>query len=70
MVNKTGLIARISITYVLPTCILYLIFLMDFTVFLVFGGISRIYLNFAGPRQCDISEALHMAPMAPLSPNL
>ena len=37
------------------------IFLADFVVFRVFGGISRIsrkYLNFAGPRPREISEAL------------
>ena len=35
------------------------IFLADFAVFLVFFlGISRKYLNFAGPRPREISEAL------------
>ena len=37
------------------------IFLVDFTVFRVFlefRGILRKYLNFAGPRPCEISEAL------------
>ena len=37
------------------------IFLADFAVFRVFGefrGISRKYLNFAGPRPREISEAL------------
>ena len=37
------------------------IFLADFVVFRVFLGISRKYLNFAGPRPCEISEALHLA---------
>ena len=32
------------------------IFLADFAVF---RGISRKYLNFAGPRLCEISEALY-----------
>ena len=39
------------------------IFLADFAVFRVFWefrGISRKYLNFAGPRLREISEALHM----------
>ena len=37
------------------------IFPADFAVFRVFWefrGISRKYLNFAGPRPCEISEAL------------
>ena len=34
------------------------IFLADFAVFRVFWGISRKYLNFAGPRPREISEAL------------
>ena len=34
------------------------IFLADFAVFRVFGGISRKYLNFADPRPREISEAL------------
>ena len=48
-VNKKGLIAKISIKYVLPTCIW------------ISGGfrtISRKYLNFVGPRPREISEAL------------
>ena len=49
--NKTGLMAKISIKYVLP----YLeIFLADFALFRVLGGISR---DFAGPRPREISEA-------------
>ena len=39
------------------------IFLADFAVFRVFlefRGISRKYLNFAGPRPRKLSEALHM----------
>ena len=35
------------------------IFLADFAVFHVFWGISQKYLNFAGPRPREISEALH-----------
>ena len=35
------------------------IFLADFVVFRVFWGISRKYLNFAGPRPREISEALN-----------
>ena len=34
------------------------IFLADFAVFRVFLGISRKYLNFAGPRPREVSEAL------------
>ena len=37
------------------------IFLADFAVFRVFGefrGVSRKYLNFAGPQPREISEAL------------
>ena len=34
------------------------IFLVDFAVFRVFWGISRKYLNFAGLRPREISEAL------------
>ena len=52
--NKTGLIAKISMKYVL-----YLeIFLADFAAFHVFWGISRKNLNFVGPRPHEISEAL------------
>ena len=36
------------------------IFLADFAVFRVFWGISRKYLNFAGPRPRELSEALTM----------
>ena len=58
--NRTGLIAKISIKYVLPTCIwkyfwrilLYFAFLGEFR------RISRKFLNFAGPRPREISEAL------------
>ena len=42
---RTGLIAKISIKYVLPTCIL-----ADFAVFRVFWGISRYF--------AEIPEAL------------
>ena len=45
--NKTGLIAKISIKYVLPTCI-----------WKYFWRISRY---FAGPRPREISEALNIA---------
>ena len=34
------------------------IFLADFVVFRFFFGILRKLLNFAGPRPCEISEAL------------
>ena len=34
------------------------IFLADFAFFWEFRGISRKYLNFAGPRPREISEAL------------
>ena len=37
------------------------IFLADFAVFCVFLGISRKYLNFAGPRPREISEAYSMS---------
>ena len=37
------------------------IFLADFPVFLEFSGISQKYLNFAGPRPHEISEALSMS---------
>ena len=37
------------------------IFLADFAVFRVSLGISRKYLNFAGPRPREISEALSNA---------
>ena len=36
------------------------IFLADFAFFWEFRGISRKYLNFAGPRPREISEALYM----------
>ena len=39
--------AKISIKHVLLTC-----------TWKYFWWISRKYLNFAGPRQCEISEAL------------
>ena len=35
------------------------IFLADFAFFWEFRGISRKYLNFAGPRLREISEALY-----------
>ena len=59
--NKTGLIAKISIKYVLLTCI-WIYFWRILRYFAFFGefcGISRKYLNFAGPRPREISEALY-----------
>ena len=58
--NKTGLIAKISIKYVLPTCIWkYLWRISRYFAFLgEFRGISRKYPNFAGPQPREISEAL------------
>ena len=58
--NKTGLIAKISIKYVLPTCTWKYFWRISrhFAFFWKFRGISRKYLNFAGPRPCEISEAL------------
>ena len=58
--NRTGLIAKISIKYVLPTCIWKYFWQISqyFAVFWEFRGISRKYLNFAGPRPREISEAL------------
>ena len=59
-VKKTGLIAKISIKYVLPTCIgKYFWRISRYFAFLgEFRRISRKYLNFAGPRPREISEAL------------
>ena len=59
--NKTGLIAKISIKYVLPICIWKYFWRISryFAFFREFRGISRKYLNFAGPRPREISEALH-----------
>ena len=58
--NKTGVIAKISIKYVLPTCIWKYFWRISryFAFFWEFRGISRKYLNFAGPRPREISEAL------------
>ena len=58
--NKTGLIAKINIKYVLPTCIWKYFWRISryFAFFGEFRGISRKYLNFAGPRPREISEAL------------
>ena len=39
------------------------IFLTDFKVFWEIRGISRKYLNFAGPRPREISEALTIYPL-------
>ena len=60
--NKTGLIAKISIKYVLPTCIWkYFWRISQYFAFLgEFRGISRKYPNFAGPRPREISEALRI----------
>ena len=61
--KKTGLIAKISIKYVLPTCIwkYFWRILRYFAFFWEFRGISRKDLNFAGPRPREISEALFIA---------
>ena len=61
--NRTGLIAKISIKYVLPTCIWKYFWRISryFVFFWEFRGISRKYLNFAGPRPVEISEALIVA---------
>ena len=62
--NKTGLIAKISIKYVLPTCI-WKYFWWNSRYFALFGefcGISRKCLNFAGPQPREISEALFLSP--------
>ena len=62
--NKTGLIAKISIKYVLPTCI-WKYFWWNSRYFALLGefrGISRKCLNFAGPRPREISEALFLSP--------
>ena len=58
--NKTGVIAKISIKYVLPTCIWKYFWRISryFAFFWEFRGISRKYQNFAGPRPREISEAL------------
>ena len=58
--NKTDLIAKISIKYVLPTCIWKYFWRISryFAFFGEFRGISRKYLNFADPRPREISEAL------------
>ena len=52
--------AKISIKYVLPTSIwkYFWRILRDFAFLGEFRGISRKYLNFAGPRPREISEAL------------
>ena len=58
--NKTGLMAKISIKYVLPTSILKYFWRISryFAFWGEFRGILRKYLNFAGPRPREISEAL------------
>ena len=56
--NRTGLRAKISIKYVLPTCIWK--YFWRISRYFVFLGISRKYLNFAGPRPREISEALFL----------
>ena len=58
--NKTGLIAKISVKYVLPICIwkYFWRILRYFAFFWEFRGISRKYLNFTVPRPREISEAL------------
>ena len=66
--NKTGLIAKMSIKYVLPTCIWKYCWRISqyFMFFGEFCGISRKYLNFAGPRLREISEALSMGQISDL----
>ena len=61
--NKTGLIAKISIKYVLPACIWKYFWQISryFAFFGQFRGIARKYLNFAGPRPREISETLYKA---------
>ena len=58
--NKTGLKAKISTKYVLPTCIWKYFWWISryFVFFWEFRGISGKYLNFAGLRPHEISEAL------------
>ena len=60
-VNKTGLIAKISIKYVLPICIWKYFWRISryFAYLGEFRGISQKYLNFADPRPREISEALN-----------
>ena len=60
--NKTGLMAKISIKYVLPTSIWKYFRRISryFAFFWEFRRISRKYLNFAGPRPREISEALKL----------
>ena len=60
--NRTGLIAKISIKYVLPTCIWKYFWRISryFVFFWEFRRISRKYLNFAGPQLREISEALNI----------
>ena len=68
--NKTGLIAKKSIKYVLPTSIwkYFRPISRYFAFFWEFRGISRKYLNFAGPRPREISEALHNVEMTKFHP--
>ena len=60
--KKTGLIAKISIKYVLPTCIWTYFWRISryFAFFWELREISRKYLNFAGPRPRELSEALRL----------
>ena len=60
--NRTGLIAKISIKCVLPTSIWKYFWQISryFVFFGEFRGISQKYLNFAGLRPREISEALNM----------
>ena len=59
--NKTGLMAKVSIKYVLPTCI-WKYFWRISGYFAFLGGgfrrISRKNLNLAGQQPREISEAL------------
>ena len=58
--SKTGLIAKISMKYVLPTCIWkYFWRISRYFAFLgEIRGISEKTLKFAGPRPRELSEAL------------
>ena len=60
MKKKTALIAKISMKYVLLTCIWKNFWRISryFASFWEFHGISWKYLNFAGQRPREISETL------------
>ena len=63
--NKTGLIAKISMKYVLPTCIWKYLWRISrhLRFFLEFCGILQKNLNFTGPQPREISEALQRVNM-------